>query len=75
MFGQHSNQNDYRSHNIACSRANKPIDLVKKIITDRNQVPMVAADGNPLEDIRVLETPDENLVVIMKDGKIYKNKL
>ena len=31
--------------------------------------------GEPLEDIGVLTRPKESLVVIMKDGKIYKNAL
>ncbi len=31
-------------------------------------------DGNPLEDIRVVGEVD-NLRIIMKDGKIYKNTL
>ena len=31
--------------------------------------------GNPLEDISVLTRPDENIMFIMKDGKIYKNAL
>jgi imidazolonepropionase-like amidohydrolase len=32
-------------------------------------------DGNPLEDIMLLVDPEKNLLVIMKDGKIYKNTL
>jgi hypothetical protein len=32
-------------------------------------------DGNPLEDVRVLEDYENNLKVIMKDGVIYKNTL
>ncbi len=31
--------------------------------------------GNPLEDISVMTQPEENLLLIMKDGKIYKNTL
>ncbi len=34
---------------------------------------IVAAD--PLQDIRVLEMPDKNLLVIVKDGKLVKNLL
>ncbi len=29
--------------------------------------------GNPLENLEVLLSPEENLLLIMKDGKIYKN--
>ena len=36
---------------------------------------MLLIDGNPLEDIMLLGDPEKNMLVIMKDGKIYKNKL
>jgi len=32
-------------------------------------------DGDPLKDISILTKPDENLALIMKDGKIYKNTI
>jgi len=34
---------------------------------------LVLVDGNPLEDIKLIEDPARNFVVIMKDGKIYEN--
>lgn len=34
---------------------------------------MLLVDGNPLQNIDLLADPDKNFVVIMKDGKIYKN--
>jgi imidazolonepropionase-like amidohydrolase len=36
---------------------------------------LLVVDGNPVENIRLLEDPDRNLSVIMKDGKIYKNTI
>ena len=36
---------------------------------------MILVDGNPLENIDLIADPDKNFVVIMKDGKIYKNEL
>jgi imidazolonepropionase-like amidohydrolase len=30
-------------------------------------------DGNPLENIELVADPAKNFVVIMKDGKIFKN--
>ena len=36
---------------------------------------LVLVDGNPLENIKLIEDPDKNFVVIMKDGKIYKDSL
>jgi len=35
---------------------------------------LLVVDGNPFEKISVLEQP-ENLKVIMKDGRFYKNEL
>ena len=36
---------------------------------------VLLVDGNPMDDIELLGDPDKNLVIIMKDGKIYKNTL
>jgi imidazolonepropionase-like amidohydrolase len=36
---------------------------------------LLLVDGNPIANIKVLENSQDNLVVIMKDGKIYKNSL
>ncbi len=36
---------------------------------------LLIVDGNPLEDITVLQDPERYLKVIMKDGRIYKNTL
>src|SRR5580700_4671291 len=36
---------------------------------------LLLVDGDPLEDIKLIEDPDKNLLVIMKDGTIYKNSL
>jgi imidazolonepropionase-like amidohydrolase len=36
---------------------------------------LLLVDGNPLENIALVANPEKNFVVIMKDGKIYKNTL
>ena len=36
---------------------------------------LLLVDGNPLENIKLIEDPDKNFPVIMKDGRIYKNAL
>ncbi|SIN73223.1 metal-dependent hydrolase family protein [Algoriphagus halophilus] len=36
---------------------------------------LIIVDGNPLEDLSLVADPDKNFMVIMKDGKIYKNTL
>jgi imidazolonepropionase-like amidohydrolase len=34
---------------------------------------LLLVDGNPLENIQLIADPARNFVVIMKDGKVYKN--
>jgi imidazolonepropionase-like amidohydrolase len=36
---------------------------------------VLLVDGNPLENIALIGDPARNLVLIMKDGKIFKNTL
>jgi imidazolonepropionase-like amidohydrolase len=43
------------------------------VIEEGAYADLLLVNGNPLEDISILTRPDENLALIMKDGKIYKN--
>jgi imidazolonepropionase-like amidohydrolase len=36
---------------------------------------LLVIDGNPIDRIELIAKPDRNFMVIMKDGKIYKNTL
>jgi imidazolonepropionase-like amidohydrolase len=36
---------------------------------------LLLVDGNPIENIKLVEDPAKNFLVIVKDGKIYKNLL
>jgi imidazolonepropionase-like amidohydrolase len=36
---------------------------------------LLVVDGNPMDDISLLASPEKNLKVIMKDGKAYKDTL
>jgi imidazolonepropionase-like amidohydrolase len=36
---------------------------------------LLVIDGNPLEDIGVLTTPERTLKLIMKEGQVYTNEL
>ena len=45
------------------------------VIAEGAYADMLLVDGNPLEDILLLEDPQKNLKIIMKDGVIYKNTL
>jgi imidazolonepropionase-like amidohydrolase len=36
---------------------------------------LILVDGNPLENIDIIAEPDDKFMIIMKNGKIYKNKI
>jgi len=36
---------------------------------------LILVNGNPLDNLDLVADPDKNFVVIMKDGKIYKNNV
>ena len=36
---------------------------------------LVLVDGNPLENFKLIEDPGKNFLIIMKDGRIYKDTL
>ena len=36
---------------------------------------LLLVDGDPIANIKLIEDPAKNFVIIMKDGKIFKNTL
>jgi imidazolonepropionase-like amidohydrolase len=36
---------------------------------------LIVVNGDPIENLNLIADPDKNFVLIMKDGKIYKNTL
>jgi len=36
---------------------------------------LLLVDGNPLDNISLIADPGKNFLVIMKDGRVYKNTL
>jgi imidazolonepropionase-like amidohydrolase len=42
-------------------------------IAENYEADLLAVDGNPLEDVRLLAKPEESLKLIMKGGQIIKN--
>jgi imidazolonepropionase-like amidohydrolase len=36
---------------------------------------LIAVDGNPLDDISVLERPERALQLVIKGGTVFKNRL
>lgn len=60
---------------LALSGPRNPYPGRLGIIEEGALADLLLVDGNPLENLALLENPDKNLKVIMKDGKIYKNTL
>ncbi|HSM03316.1 MAG TPA: amidohydrolase family protein [Longimicrobiales bacterium] len=45
------------------------------VIQEGAYADMIIVDGNPLEDLDLVADPENNFLVIMKDGVVYKNTL
>ncbi len=45
------------------------------VIKEGAYADLILVNGNPLEDLELVANPGENFDLIMKDGKIYKNKI
>ncbi|WP_167606428.1 metal-dependent hydrolase family protein [Maribellus sediminis] len=45
------------------------------VIKEGAYADLIIVDGNPLEDLELVGDPGKNFVLIMKDGKVYKNTL
>ena len=45
------------------------------VIEEGAYADLLLINGNPLADIEILTNPEENLALIMKDGKVYKNTI
>jgi imidazolonepropionase-like amidohydrolase len=43
------------------------------VVEDGALADLLLVDGNPIEDIGLVANPDKNFLIIMKDGKIYKD--
>jgi len=60
---------------LALSGKRSPYRGKLGVIEEGALADLLVVDGNPVENIALLADPGKNLVVIMKDGKVYKNTL
>ena len=60
---------------LAMSGPRNPYPSKLGVIEEGAYADLLVVNGNPLEDIRLLERPNESLLVIMKNGQLYKNTL
>jgi imidazolonepropionase-like amidohydrolase len=60
---------------LALSGKRNPYQGTLGVIEEGALADVLLVDGNPLENIALVADPAANFVVIMKDGKVYKNLL
>jgi imidazolonepropionase-like amidohydrolase len=60
---------------LAMSGKRNPYPGKLGVVEEGAVADLLLIDGNPIDDIRLIEDPEKNLLVIMKDGRIYKNAL
>ena len=60
---------------LALSGKRNPYPGKLGVVEEGALADLLLVDGDPLKDLSILETPDRTLVVIMKNGVIYKNGL
>ena len=60
---------------LAMSGPRNPYQGKLGVIEEDALADLLVVNGNPMDDIALVSQPDKNFVVIMKDGKIYKDTL
>lgn len=60
---------------LALSGLRNPYPGKLGVIEEGALADVLLVDGDPLANLELIADPDKNLVVIMKDGKVYKNSL
>jgi imidazolonepropionase-like amidohydrolase len=60
---------------LALSGLRSPYPGKLGVVEEGALADLLLVDGNPVENIELISDPARNFVVIMKDGKIFKNLL
>jgi len=60
---------------LALSGKRNPYPGKLGVVEEGALADLLLVDGNPVDNIKLLEDPGRNFVVIMKDGRVYKNTL
>ena len=63
------------AHLLALSGKRNPYPGRLCVVEQGALADLLLVDGDPIANIKLVEDPAKNFVVIMKDGKIYKNSL
>lgn len=60
---------------LALSNLRTPYEGKLGVIEEGALADLLVLNGNPLDDLRLIEEPETSLAVIMKDGRVHKNAL
>jgi imidazolonepropionase-like amidohydrolase len=60
---------------LALSGKRSPYPGKLGVVEEGALADLLLVDGDPLANLGLVADPEKNFVVIMKDGKLYKNKL
>lgn len=60
---------------LAMSGKRSPYQGKLGVIEEGALADILIIDGNPLDNLEVLKNADQNILLVMKNGKLYKNKL
>ncbi len=60
---------------LALSGPRNPYPGKLGVVEEGALADLLLVDGNPVDNIKLIENPGRNFLLIMKDGKIYKNTL
>jgi imidazolonepropionase-like amidohydrolase len=60
---------------LAMSGSRNPYPNKLGVIEEGAYADILLVDGNPLVDLKILENYEQNILLIVKDGKIYKNSI
>ena len=60
---------------LALSGKRNPYPGKLGVVEEGALADLLLVDGDPIANIKLIENPEKNLLVIMKDGRIYKNAL
>lgn len=60
---------------LALSGLRSPYEGTLGVVEEGALADLILVDGDPLADIELIGNPADNFLIIMKDGKIYKNAM
>jgi imidazolonepropionase-like amidohydrolase len=60
---------------LALSGKRNPYPGKLGVVEEGALADLLLVDGDPLDDVGLVSDPEKNLLVIMKDGRVFKNTL